>query len=83
MHQRGRKWRATLLDGDDATCLGDVQAWDFDWQLYYFFEQPRIVGPDTRLTVTCDFDTRGAAGPVTPGWGTQNEMCLAGLYVVP
>ena len=83
MHERGRKWSATLLGDDGEQCIGDVQAWDFDWQLYYFYDQPRIVRPDTKLRVTCDFDTRGADGPVTPGWGTQNEMCLAGLYVVP
>ena len=83
MHERGHKWRATLLDGDEEQCIGDVQHWDFDWQLYYFYEQPKIVRPGTRLRVTCDFDTRDAKEPVTPGWGTQNEMCLAGVYVVP
>jgi hypothetical protein len=83
MHERGRKWSARFVDGDETQCIGDVQNWDFDWQLYYFYDQPQIVRPGTRLEVTCDFDTRGADGPVTPGWGTQNEMCLAGLYVVP
>ena len=83
MHERGRKWNARLVNGDETQCIGDVQAWDFNWQLYYFYEQPQIVRPGDRLEVTCDFDTRGAEGPVTPGWGTQNEMCLAGLYVVP
>ncbi len=83
MHERGRKWSAKLIDGDAEQCIGEVDAWDFDWQLYYFYEQPMLVGPDTKLEVTCDFDTRGAAGPVKPGWGTQNEMCLAGLFVVP
>ncbi len=83
MHERGRKWSATLIDGDAEQCIGDVQHWDFDWQLYYFYEEPMIIRPGTKLRVTCDFDTRGASGPVTPGWGTQNEMCLAGVYVVP
>ena len=83
MHERGRKWSATLVDGEEERCIGDVQHWDFDWQLYYFYDQPQIVRPGTKLRVTCDFDTRGAEGPVTPGWGTQNEMCLAGVYVVP
>ncbi len=83
MHERGRKFSAKLVDGAAETCIGDVQRWDFDWQLYYFYDRPQIVRPGTRLEVTCDFDTRGAEGPVTPGWGTQNEMCLAGLFVVP
>jgi hypothetical protein len=83
MHERGHRWQARLVDGDEVQCIGDVQSWDFEWQLYYFYHKPQIVRPGTRLEVTCDFDTRGATEPVTPGWGTQNEMCLAGLYVVP
>ncbi len=83
MHERGRKWSARLVDDEETQCAGDVQSWDFDWQLYYFYERPLVVRPGTRLEVTCDFDTRDASDPVTPGWGTQNEMCLAGLFVVP
>jgi hypothetical protein len=83
MHERGRKWRAELIDGDETRCAGEVNAWDFDWQLFYFYEQPLIIKPGTRLRVTCEYDTRDAEAPITPGWGTQNEMCLAGLFVVP
>lgn len=83
MHERGRKWNARLVGDGGEQCIGDVQGWDFDWQLYYFYEQPVVVTADMRLDVTCDFNTVGAEGPVTPGWGTQNEMCLAGLFVVP
>ncbi|MBL9099465.1 MAG: hypothetical protein JNL82_00835 [Myxococcales bacterium] len=83
MHERGRRWRAELIDGDEARCLGEVRAWDFDWQLFYFYDEPLVLRPGTRLRVTCEYDTRDVAEPVTPGWGTQNEMCLAGLFVVP
>lgn len=83
MHERGRKWNARLVGGEGEQCIGDVQAWDFDWQLYYFYQQPMIVTADTKLEVTCDFNTLDAEGPVAPGWGTQNEMCLAGIFVVP
>ena len=30
---------------------------------------------------TCEFDTSADKEPITPGWGTQNEMCLATLYM--
>ena len=83
MHERGRTWRAELTDPAGDTCIGDVPRWDFAWQLYYFYEQPLVLRPGSGLRVTCDYDTRDAAAPVTPGWGTQNEMCLAGLFVVP
>lgn len=84
MHERGRKWRIELLDdADAATCAGDVQRWDFDWQLYYFYEQPLTIGPTTKIRVTCEYDTTGVKQPITPGWGTQNEMCTAGLFLAP
>jgi hypothetical protein len=83
MHERGRRWRAELVDDDGARCAGEVQAWDFDWQLFYFYDEPLVIRPGTKLRVTCEYDTRDVAAPVTPGWGTQNEMCLAGLFVVP
>jgi hypothetical protein len=83
MHEYGRKWRAALLDDEGERCVGDVRRWDFNWQLYYFFEQPPTITTRSRLKVECEYDTRGASDPVLPGWGTQNEMCLAGLFVVP
>jgi hypothetical protein len=49
----------------------------------YFYETPMRVGADDTLHVTCTYDTRGATEPVLPGWGTQNEMCLMGMFVVP
>lgn len=84
MHERGRRWTIELLDAADAaTCAGEVRRWDFDWQLYYFYEQPLTIGPTTRVRVTCEYDTTGIEQPIAPGWGTQNEMCTAGLYLAP
>ena len=83
MHERGRTWRADLVEETGDQCVGDVARWDFGWQLYYFYDRPIVLGPGDKLRVTCDYDTRGLTDPVTPGWGTQNEMCLAGLFIVP
>lgn len=84
MHQRGRKFRVELLQGGEApACMADVQRWDFGWQIYYFYDQPITVTPQTKLRVTCEFNTQGLTEPVLPGWGTENEMCLAGLFIVP
>jgi hypothetical protein len=84
MHQRGRKLKVELVEGDAAPqCAADVQRWDFDWQLYYFYDEPIPLTLDSKLRITCDYDTRGATEPVLPGWGTQNEMCLAGVFIVP
>ena len=84
MHQRGRKLKVELIeDGGEPQCAADVQAWDFGWQIYYFYEQPFMVTPKSKLRITCTYDTQSASEPVLPGWGTQNEMCLAGLFIVP
>ncbi|WAS98044.1 monooxygenase [Nannocystis punicea] len=84
MHQYGRKQRVELIEGDGGSqCVSDVQRWDFDWQLYYFYQQPLPLTQDSKLRITCDYDTRSAKDPVLPGWGTNNEMCLAGVFIVP
>jgi hypothetical protein len=82
MHERGTKMHMDVA-GPDPSCAADVPSWDFHWQRMYFYEQPLRVDADDTLHVTCTYDTRGASGPVLPGWGTQNEMCLMGLFVVP
>ncbi len=83
MHEYGRRIDMRLAGDAGEQCAVDVPVWDFAWQLLYFYEQPIPLTADQTLTVTCDYDTRNAPGPVTPGWGTQNEMCLMGLFVVP
>lgn len=84
MHERGKKLHATITHaGGLEQCIADVQHWDFEWQLYYFHQQPIEVERDEVLEVTCTYDTSDATSPVLPGWGTHNEMCLLGLFVVP
>ena len=83
MHERGRKLNVEVVRADSsAECGADVQSWDFGWQLFYFYDQPIRFNPGDKIRVTCEFDTSGLTEPVMPGWGTQNEMCLAGLYLV-
>ena len=81
MHARGRKYRFMFSSqGEEPVCAADIQRWDFHWQRMYFYSQPLSLGRSSRLSVTCEYDTTGASAPVLPGWGTQNEMCLATLY---
>lgn len=85
MHELGRSMSIERLRADQAEpeCLGDVPRWDFNWQLFYFYQQPVTLRAGDQLRVTCNFDTRSRTEATTPGWGTQNEMCLAGLFLVP
>lgn len=85
MHDRGTKMQVRVLDaqGEELGCVADVPRWDFGWQLYYFYEQPVVLHEGELVELTCIYDTSADQAPILPGWGTQNEMCLAGLYIVP
>jgi Copper type II ascorbate-dependent monooxygenase, C-terminal domain len=83
MHERGQQMRMDRVRDGQSSCEVFVPQWDFHWQGMYFYEQPVVVDAADTLHVTCTYDTRDATEPVLPGWGTQNEMCLMGLFVVP
>ena len=83
MHAYGRSMRLEVVGDGEPECAAEVPRWDFNWQLQYFYEQPRRLNADDVLRVTCNFDTTAADGPVLPGWGTYNEMCLMGMLLVP
>lgn len=81
MHERGRTLRLEIVRGDLKMCRAQVEKWDFHWQLFYFYEDAIHLEPGDKLRVTCGYDTVGLEESVLPGWGTQNEMCLAGLLL--
>jgi hypothetical protein len=81
MHELGRKYTMTVTqDGASEQCAANVDKWDFHWQRMYFYAEPLTIKADTRISVTCDYDTTSVNVPVKPGWGTHNEMCLATMY---
>lgn len=83
MHTLGRSIRVSVRRGGGdapASCLLDVPRWDFDWQRQYGYATPVSLAPDDVVDVDCVFDTRERDAPVTFGWGTADEMCLAFLY---
>jgi hypothetical protein len=81
MHERGRKYTFEVDNGAGYECQGQVDRWDFNWQRVYDYTTPLAFTADTRVRVTCDYDTVGLTEAVLPGWGTRNEMCLATLMV--
>jgi len=82
MHDFGRTLRVDVdTDGSGYNCAADVPRWDFNWQLQYFLEQPLTLQELGKIRVTCGYNTEAAEGPVLPGWGTGNEMCLVGLFI--
>ncbi len=81
MHERGRKYTFEVDNGNGYQCQGQIDRWDFNWQRFYDYVTPLPFTADTRVRVTCDFDTTEVTEPVSPGWGTRNEMCLATLML--
>jgi hypothetical protein len=85
MHQRGRRSELRFQDaaGRDE-CAARVEDWNFHWQRSYFYRGPRPrLTAETAIQLTCQYDTSQDEKPVTPGWGTRNEMCLDALMVAP
>jgi hypothetical protein len=58
-----------------------VDAWDVHGQDVYRYRTRPLLDANSRIELTCTYDTRDATSPVLPGWGTQNEMCTATLMV--
>jgi Copper type II ascorbate-dependent monooxygenase, C-terminal domain len=80
MHELGRTFQMNL-GGSTDRCGIAIPSWDFHWQRMYFYDEPLSLAATDSLKVTCDFDTSSRSEPVLPGWGTQNEMCAAIVYV--
>lgn len=88
MHVRGvaAKYVAYLPDGTQETVL-DVPRYDYNWQLYYEYPEPRLFPAGTRIEVQMTFDN-SAENESNPdpnkatrfGLETTDEMALGWMY---
>jgi mono/diheme cytochrome c family protein len=83
MHKRGRKMTIEIERDGVRSCATQVDRYDFNWQQAYFFNEPLQAKIGDKISVHCDWDTRGDTEPVMPGFSTADEMCLVGVYAVP
>lgn len=93
LHQLGQSTSLKILRADGTTtCAVDIPKWDFHWQLAYTLKEPIVINPGDQLDVSCTWDNTAANQPIINGqrvvprtrnWGarTQDEMCVAGIYV--
>lgn len=93
MHQLGQSASLQVLRKDGSkTCAVDIPKWDFHWQLAYTLKTPIVINPGDQLSVSCTFDNTAQNQPVLNGiqvtpkdrnWGarTEDEMCVAGIFV--
>ncbi|MBX7167984.1 MAG: thioredoxin family protein [Pirellulales bacterium] len=77
MHVRGKAFRYELLSPDgQREILLDVPRYDFNWQLWYNLEQPRLIPKGSKMICTAYFDNseHNPANPdpnQTVTWGEQ------------
>lgn len=83
MHRLGRKLKLELNRAERWQCAVNVPSWDFNWQRFYFYEAPLAAVPGDVIRLSCTYDTSSRTSPVRWGEGTDDEMCLVGLYVTP
>lgn len=84
MHTLGRSLDVQLLRGAGGSqCLVSVPRWDFHWQALNFYAQPLTVTGNDSVRITCRYDTSSRDLVTHWGEGTQDEMCLNYLYIVP
>jgi hypothetical protein len=82
MHKLGRSLRVEVDELTGTSCLVNVPAWDFNWQQFYFYDEPVVIEPGpTLFRIACGYDTRGQTETVHWGEGTGDEMCIAAFYV--
>lgn len=93
LHQLGQAASLKILRADGSTtCAVDIPQWDFHWQLAYTLKEPIVINKGDQLSVSCTWDNTAENQPLVNGvqatprdrnWGarTEDEMCVAGIYV--
>ncbi len=81
MHTLGRSLNANLSGPMGDRCLVEVPRWDFNWQLAYWYDEPIPVQRADTASVSCNFNSMSRDSVTNFGDGTQDEMCLAFVYV--
>ncbi|HWN70188.1 MAG TPA: hypothetical protein VNM90_21260, partial [Haliangium sp.] len=94
MHELGARGRvAVRRSSGQEECLLEIPDWDFHWQGGYELTRPMTVGPDDSVLLQCWWDNSAANQPLGDddlpreprdtewGEGTEDEMCITGLYL--
>lgn len=84
MHMLGREIKVTLTPPKGKpTTLVAIKDWEYNWQETYFFKEPIVIKPGTRLEVEAFYDNsdKNPNNPFSPpqtvkfGEQTTDEMC--------
>jgi len=80
MHELGSRMQVSYFEGGEETCGMYLDRWDFQWQQAFMYDEPFILSPSDSIKVACEWNSEGLTSPTLPGLGTQQEMCLYGIY---
>jgi len=87
MHTKGKSLRVVLNpDRDDEQTLLHIPEWDFNWQGRYQYVTPISIEVGDVVRIECRWDNaRPGSAPRYHVWGegTEDEMCLGALTVLP
>lgn len=89
MHRLGQSVKAFAITPDgDAVNLIRIPAWDYNWQLTYFFQQPLTLPKGTIIIAEAEYDNTDQ-NPLNPnrpaktvgyGWNSTDEMMNLVFY---
>lgn len=80
MHTLGTRMMGEIVSKDGSACMADIPRWDFNWQQFFFFQDPIRLKTDELLRITCHYTTASRDSMVPWGEGTEDEMCILGIY---
>ena len=84
MHRRGQRGYQSVERADGTSeCILDVPRYDYDWQHFYRFTEPKVLEPGDELRLECAWDNADNDSDVNWGDGTDDEMCLGVFYIAP
>lgn len=80
MHKMGTSMSGEVITSKGGACMADIPRWDFNWQQFYFFSNPIALRENDLMRITCNYNTLGKDALTPFGEGTQDEMCILGVY---
>ena len=75
MHYRGKDMRYTAIyPNGQRELLIDVARYDFEWQMAYILEEPKLMPPGTRIEVEAHMDNSAERGRALPEIDTNRPV---------
>ena len=86
MHTLGNRFSLTLNpETSEEQLLFEIPQWDFNWQGRYQYEAPIHVTKGDIVRISCTWNKSSGEEQKYTTWGegTQDEMCLSSLTILP